>query len=872
MIEKDISDNNKNQKNNEIDADDKKLWEYGKDKKNKINPESEIKKLSSPGTSNYNINVIENEIDAKIMDGTNLTMEDNNIQILEDNKHTEHVGTTFKSKTAVGNNTNTTKKIEKDVSKNTPIKHQNNDDIGKDDEINLTENCVEIDSTKQESKRNKRSPQLNDKKSTSPDKTKNITEHIKIQSRDGNDSIIELEQLEDKSVESTFLEESIQTPEHKEVTPLAFQELSTNNYKSTDCCQSEIFRKDTTWKGMNRKQTDETRSFVDVSIDEEGHRVAKNCFTTNKRELRSSGLTELNDISVSEVPSLSKRPVNRHLLDVTDAHKLRPNTLAYRSVTPDPLSTYRSLTPDHLTSCRSLTPDDPPYRTCLTTRSKYATSTRYAGSSDRELYGGSSSSRSSRSSSRSMSPYPSESRISARNLWPTGVEAYRCLSETSIPLSSRLLKEEKISGWPYTSYGVTSRRRRGSDSFLHDSAVRDEDYYSSWRFSNSRSSTYGATEDLCQTKEAFKDLYFCVRMIDQTVSSGARVKFWCSVIGYPEPRIQWYRDGQKLNSFTYNSSARYQTKYDGGLAQLIINNAQSGDSGEYTCVAANSRDRISTTGFLTVYTSPSVFRKPLLQPSLSVDNIEYSRGVYSRTSHDFRLPANAKFDFGSRKFGSDLISRRPEYPKFVSSIIADDVATCGGTIALQVRLQGSPVPNVTWMRESRPLPRLSGKYVYLDEGGLYTLLIMDSTARDSGTYVCRACNLYGMADAEKAVRVVSPQDYTDRRGVKPAIIVSRPNDRLNVAIGEDITVTLRVAGEPKPKVIWMRGSRDVTFFDRSSKETVNDYVMLSIKKAQPSDAGTYFIIAKNVYGSDRAFVTVGVSDRISSWASPNRSR
>lgn len=115
------------------------------------------------------------------------------------------------------------------------------------------------------------------------------------------------------------------------------------------------------------------------------------------------------------------------------------------------------------------------------------------------------------------------------------------------------------------------------------------------------------------------------------------------------------------------------------------------------------------------------------------------------------------------------------------------------------------MPNVTWMRESRPLPRLSGKYVYLDEGGLYTLLIMDSTARDGGTYVCRACNLYGVADAEKAVRVVSPQDYTDRRGVKPAIIVSRPNDRLNVAIGEDITVTLRVAGEPKPKGTYSKG-------------------------------------------------------------------
>jgi len=133
---------------------------------------------------------------------------------------------------------------------------------------------------------------------------------------------------------------------------------------------------------------------------------------------------------------------------------------------------------------------------------------------------------------------------------------------------------------------------------------------------------------------------------------------------------------------------RYQTKYEAGLAQLIVDNAQSGDSGEYTCVATNGRDRISTTGFLTVYTSPSVFRKPLLQPSLSVDGIESGRGLYPRTSHDFRLSANDKFDFGCQKFGGDLSTRRPEYPKFVSSIIADDVATYGGTIALQVRVQG----------------------------------------------------------------------------------------------------------------------------------------------------------------------------------------
>lgn len=105
------------------------------------------------------------------------------------------------------------------------------------------------------------------------------------------------------------------------------------------------------------------------------------------------------------------------------------------------------------------------------------------------------------------------------------------------------------------------------------------------------------------------------------------------------------------------------------------------------------------------------------------------------------------------------------------------------------------------MRESKPLPRLSSKYVYLDEGELYTLLVKNSTMRDGGRYVCRACNLYGTADVEKTIKVVSSLDFSEHKGMKPAIIVSRPNDRLNVVVGEDITVTLRVTGEPKPKGI-----------------------------------------------------------------------
>lgn len=60
-------------------------------------------------------------------------------------------------------------------------------------------------------------------------------------------------------------------------------------------------------------------------------------------------------------------------------------------------------------------------------------------------------------------------------------------------------------------------------------------------------------------------------------------------------------------------------------------------------------------------------------------------------------------------------------------------------------------------------------------------------------------------------------------------------------------------------VTWMKGTRDITNSQRSMKETVNDYVRMTLKRALVSDSGTYCILAKNVYGCDRAFVTVRVS-------------
>jgi hypothetical protein len=61
------------------------------------------------------------------------------------------------------------------------------------------------------------------------------------------------------------------------------------------------------------------------------------------------------------------------------------------------------------------------------------------------------------------------------------------------------------------------------------------------------------------------------------------------------------------------------------------------------------------------------------------------------------------------------------------------------------------------------------------------------------------------------------------------------------------------------QVSWMKGLTDITETHRTLKETINDYVRLTLKRALISDAGTYFIVAKNKHGTDRAFFTLRVS-------------
>lgn len=60
---------------------------------------------------------------------------------------------------------------------------------------------------------------------------------------------------------------------------------------------------------------------------------------------------------------------------------------------------------------------------------------------------------------------------------------------------------------------------------------------------------------------------------------------------------------------------------------------------------------------------------------------------------------------------------------------------------------------------------------------------------------------------------------------------------------------------------FLKGTKDITKSDRVSKEVSDDYTRFTVQSSQIADSGTYFVVARNNFGTDRIFVTVAVSHK-----------
>ncbi|XP_072930915.1 uncharacterized protein [Epargyreus clarus] len=414
---------------------------------------------------------------------------------------------------------------------------------------------------------------------------------------------------------------------------------------------------------------------------------------------------------------------------------------------------------------------------------------------------------------------------------------------------------------------------------------------------------------------------FSTYLTDRTAVEGSRVKLTCSVLSSTDPTITWFKNGVLLDN-----KLKYRTKFVDGLITLEVLNAVPSDSAEYTCTIKNESGTVSSSANLKVYPSfeaspiPPTFTRSIrdtyhlaenelvlecrirgqplpnitwLKDDLPISSDDRYQAYYladgvcrlaisapttadsgkytckaensmwsdqithvvNFTGKESRLGPNLATIERSRFNRQVLESRRPHF----TNVLTDYKVTRGGTIGLQVEIKGSPT-RVEWLREGHSVTDIYRNAHTFVEHGLYTLALTDVTEKETGLYTCRAWGVHGNVDMNAAITVVQPNEL----GGKPAMIVSRPEKDVLISVGEDLNISFRVQGEPKPKVIFMKGIRDITTSQRVCKMTSDDYVKFTLKRSVVSDAGTYCILARNAYGCDRAFVTVVVRQRASS--------
>ncbi|XP_062931139.1 myosin light chain kinase, smooth muscle isoform X5 [Cynocephalus volans] len=195
-------------------------------------------------------------------------------------------------------------------------------------------------------------------------------------------------------------------------------------------------------------------------------------------------------------------------------------------------------------------------------------------------------------------------------------------------------------------------------------------------------------------------------------------------------------------------------------------------------------------------------------------------------------------------------------PSF-SSVLKDCTVIEGQDFVLQCSVQGTPVPQITWLLNGWPI-----QYAHSTcEDGVAELHVQDALPEDNGTYTCLAKNTLGQVSCSARVTVHEKKSNGKSEYLQPMVPVFLQGlSDLKVMDGSQVTMTVQVSGNPPPEVIWLHNgneiqeSEDFHFEQRGSRHS------LCIQEVFPEDTGTYTCEAWNSAGEVRTQAVLTVQE------------
>ncbi|XP_014350243.1 obscurin isoform X31 [Latimeria chalumnae] len=209
----------------------------------------------------------------------------------------------------------------------------------------------------------------------------------------------------------------------------------------------------------------------------------------------------------------------------------------------------------------------------------------------------------------------------------------------------------------------------------------------------------------------------------QVMSGAPMAKLQIHVKGYPPPRVYWFKDSQPLHP-----SDRLLMSEESGIHALEILEVSKEDAGEYSTYVSNLAG--------SAYSSAQVLVRGPEEQFMEKEKpaVEKVKGVKEQL-----VP-----------------------PRFLERFTSKTVRK-GSSITLTVKVEGTPSPTITWLKEESAedvlwiKPETAG-YKVASSNNRHSLILLDVGKEYSGTYTCIATNKAGQSICTAHLQVTEVQE------------------------------------------------------------------------------------------------------------------